>query len=227
VQVLATLRNGVPLAVEKPFGKGRVIAFTTTYAPYWNDIALGPCVLVALRLQAYLGASQRVAEENLVGQPIPLQLDSSVYQQNLRIFAPSDDPTVPIVTERPAEKPSTDAKIYTASIRADETVRGGVYEVWYRTLQGKVVANRFAVNVDPREGNLKTAQPSQLLTDLEPLPVELQFADQYEASLIEQAGFNQSMLIMVILVVLLLLEQIMAYIASFHPARRNNGGGHR
>ena len=55
VRILARLRNRAPLAVEKSFGRGRVIAFLTTYAPYWNDMVLGPSVIVALRLAVVLG----------------------------------------------------------------------------------------------------------------------------------------------------------------------------
>jgi hypothetical protein len=34
--------------------KGRVVVFTSTYAPLWNDLVLGPNALIAYSLQAYL-----------------------------------------------------------------------------------------------------------------------------------------------------------------------------
>lgn len=227
VQVLAKLRNGMPLAIEKQFGRGRVIAMTTTFAPYWNDMSLGPCVLIALRLQAYLGAPRRVTEDHLVGHAIPLQFDSTLYQQNVRIFAPSEDPAVPLVIERLAEKPSTDAKVYSTMIRPDETLRAGVHEVWMRALEGTVRATRYAVNVEPSEGDLTMVDSRQLLAAFDPVPVEVRYADQFETGTIDRAGFNQSTLIMALLILLLLVEQVMAYIASFHPTRRVHEGANR
>ena len=56
VAVIARLRNGAPLAVERTFGEGRVVAFTTTAAPVWNNWAANnPSFVVAIQeLQAYL-----------------------------------------------------------------------------------------------------------------------------------------------------------------------------
>ena len=105
------------------------------------------------------------------------------------------------------------------SIREKETLRSGVYETWGNRVDGSIDAHRFAVNVDPREGDLKQTGMRRLLQNLDPVKAEFRYADQFETSAIEQAGFNQSVLLMVALVILLLGEQIMAYVASFHPAR--------
>ena len=60
VEILARLRNGDPLTVEKRFGDGRVIAFLTTMSPEWNNWAHDPSfVVAALKLQAYLAASNQ------------------------------------------------------------------------------------------------------------------------------------------------------------------------
>ena len=44
VPVLAKLRNGDPLVVERSFGKGRVVVFLTTAAPTWNDWRTTPAM---------------------------------------------------------------------------------------------------------------------------------------------------------------------------------------
>jgi hypothetical protein len=45
------------------------------------------------------------------------------------------------------------------------------------------------------------------------------YADQYESASIEEAGFNQSLLLMSLLVLLLIGEQLLAYATSYHPSR--------
>ena len=59
-RVIARLRNGAPLAVERRFGQGRVVAFLTTAAPVWNNWARNnPSFVVAMQeLQAYLAARE-------------------------------------------------------------------------------------------------------------------------------------------------------------------------
>ncbi len=221
VRVLARLRNRAPLAVEKHFGKGRVIAFTTTYAPYWNDIALGPCVLVALRLQSYLGFSQRVTEQQTVGHEIDVRLDNEKFRQDIRIFAPGEDPSEPVLIERPAVKETNDARSLLASITPRETSRSGIYEMWFNRVDGAGEADRFAVNVDASEGNLAQTPTRDIVTKLDPVSTDIGYADQYETAAIEQSGFNQSLLLMCLLIVLLLGEQILAYVTSYHPSRRS------
>ncbi len=220
VRVVARLRNRAPLVLEKSLGDGRVIAFLTSYAPYWNDIALGPGVLLSLRLQSYLGSRHRTDVSYLVGDSIDLRLDGETYRQDVKIFAPSRNPAAPVIRERPARKQATDSRVFVAELAADETERSGVYEMWLNQVDGTLDARRFAVNVDAREGDLGQTVTATLLSKLDPVNVDLRFVDQYESSVFEQAGFNQSMLLLVLLVLLLFAEQVVAYITSFHPARR-------
>jgi hypothetical protein len=219
VQVLAKLRNQLPLAVEKGFGNGRVLTILTSFAPDWNDLVLGPNVLMALRLQSYLGNAGRTTEDRLVGNRIDLQLDADRYRPDFLIVAPGLEVARPRIIDRLAEKPLADSHTLAASIQSDELGLAGVYEVVKHTLDGNIDAQRYAVNVDSREGNLAMASPNQLVEQLAPIPIEIRAADQFETSSMEQAGYNQSLLLMCILVALLTLEQFVAYLASFHPAR--------
>ncbi len=221
VRVLARLRNRAPLAVEKSFGQGRVITFLTTYAPYWNDIALGPGVILALRLQSHLGFSQRVTDVLTVATEIDVRLDRERYRQDVKVFLPGNDPSAPILIERPAAKQAEDPRFMTASIGADETQRSGIYEMWFNRTDGAINADRFAVNIDAREGNLAQTPTRNIVASLDPVAVDMGYADQYETTAIEQAGFNQSLLLMCLLLLLLFGEQLLAYFTSFHPARRS------
>jgi hypothetical protein len=219
VRVLAQLRNRAPLAVEKTLGQGRVIAFLTTYAPYWNDMVLGPSVIVALRLQSYLGFSRRVSDGRIVKTEIKVPINGEQFRQDVQIFLPTEDPAAPLMIERPAEKQATDARQFVASITPRETQRSGIYELWLHRVDGSIQADRFAVNVEGREGDLAQTTTQDLVANLDPVSVDVGYADQYESAVIEQSGFNQSLFVMGLLILLLLGEQVLAYMNSFHARR--------
>jgi uncharacterized membrane protein len=216
VRILARLRNRAPLAVEKTFGQGRVIAILTTYAPYWNDLVLGPSVIVALRLQSYLGFARRASDGRTVRSPINVPINGEQFRQDFQAFLPTEDPTAPLRVERSAEKQATDARQFVATIAAQETLLSGIYELWFHRVDGSLQADRLAVNVEGREGDLAQTPAQDLVANLDPVRVDVGFADQFESAAIEQAGFNQSLLVMCLLVLLLLGEQLLAYLNSFH-----------
>lgn len=220
VRVPARLRSRAPLAVEKTFGKGRVMAFLTTYAPYWNDITLGPGALLALRLQSHLGAARRTTTEHEVGTNIQLRLDGTTYREDVRLFSPEETPGHWTMGKRVARKPSEDSESLRLDIEPAETARSGIYETWFRHADGSFEADRFAVNVNARESNLAQTSTRDIVSHLDPVPVEIGYADQYETAALAQAGFNQSLLLMVLLVLLLIGEQVLAYFAGYHPSRR-------
>lgn len=222
VRVLARLRSRAPLAVEQTFGDGRVVAFLTTYAPYWNDITLGPGAILALRLHSHLGSSQRVTTDHTVGTEIEMQLDGERYRKDVSVFAPSETRGSWTMTERVADEGDADgpAESLQVEIGPRETVRGGIYETWMRHVDGSFEAERFAVNIDPGESNLAQTATRDLVSNLDPVAVEVGYADQYKTAALDAAGFNQSLLLMVLLILLLIGEQVLAYFASYHPSRR-------
>ena len=97
-RVIARLRNGAPLVVEKRLGEGRVVAFLTPAAPgsaalgRWNNWGRNnpSFVVVMLELQAYL-AQRRDAAQHLVGQRLVIPLDPKQYEPQVRFQVPDDD----------------------------------------------------------------------------------------------------------------------------------------
>ena len=225
VRVLARLRNRAPLAVEKSFGQGRVIAFLTTYAPYWNDMVLGPNVIVALRLQSYLGFARRATDDRTVQRR-----DQGAAQRRAvsarRAGVPAHRGSGGAAGDRTAGRrswPPTRARCV-ATIAPQETERAGIYEMWFHRVDGSIQADRFAVNVEPAKGTWPRHRRQDIVAQLDPVPVDMGYADQYESAAIEQAGFNQSMLLMGLLILLLLGEQVLAYFNSFHAHRGHATG---
>ncbi len=227
VEILARLRNGDPLAVERRLGDGRVIAFLTTLAPEWNNWANDPSFVVAtLKLHAYLASSGQQDDSRVVGSPIALTLNPDKYLNEVSFVAPSPIADETVVVERVAEPVQPDAKVLLATLEranvpSDPNVvdRVGIYEAWTPTREGTFEVQRFALNADPSVGDLALVSGSDLLKRLEPLPIKFRQVDEYAYDLMQQAGYNRSFLLMCLLIALLLGEQLLAYSASYHPAR--------
>ncbi len=212
VRILARLRNGAPLVVEKPFGKGRVIAFTTTAAPQWNNWAKDPSFVIAmLQMQAYL-ANQPLGESSRqVGAPLETPLDPAQYESQVRIIPPMGAEGLPQVVDAAAvpDGPPTASFL--------DTYRQGVYRVQLTKKDASQEERLVAYNVDPTEGNLKLTSREQLTAALDPLHFTYTAADafQYQA---EEAGLNLFQALLYGLLILLVAEQMLAYSASYHPA---------
>jgi hypothetical protein len=90
VNILANLRNGQPLVAEKNFGDGKVITFLTSVAPVWNNWGKGnpSFVVVMLELAASLAGKKRQTDQLLVGNSIPLSVDSAIFELKVEIITP-------------------------------------------------------------------------------------------------------------------------------------------
>jgi len=226
VQVAAFLRNRMPLAVERKFGEGRVMAMLTTLAPDWNNWGNDPSfVVVALKLQSYLASAQRTVESQPVGAPVAIQLEADKYRQDMQFIIPGETPEARLVIDRVAAKSPTNSLVMSAAIgrsslaEEGETDRSGIYEAWPVTTAGEADARRYALNVEPNEGDLATIDSKSLIENLDPIKVEFRHADDVSDEMPGLAGNDRSLLLMCLLICLLLSEQIMGYSASYHPAK--------
>ena len=185
--VLARLRNGAPLVVERSFGKGRVVAFLTTAAPTWNNWARNPSFVVAmLRIAGLLdrpagpgrpAARRRAAGSAVFGRPstsgrsVSSRPQGDAAAAGGRGAAAADGQWL-------ATLPATD--------------RSGFYEARLTNKStGKTESRHWAVNVDAAEGDLRALFGQELAARLQP-EVTYQFlpADTFEASVGQQAGYN-------------------------------------
>lgn len=224
VTVAASLRNGMPLVVERRFGEGRVVAFLTALAPGWNNWGNDPSfVVVALRLQAHLAAGRRDFDARSLGSPLSVVLPAEGYREDFQFVVPGELPDTRQVIDVSASRREGDANEMQVRIGGrlldDATDRSGIYEAWTVRSTGQADVRRFALNVDPDGGDLRLVDPAELLAALEPVRAEYQVAQQYTY---EQAGWGQgqrNLLLLILLVGLLLGEQAVAYSASYHPPR--------
>jgi hypothetical protein len=243
VEIIASLYNGEPMAAARQYGSGRVVAFLTTAAPVWNSWARDDSfALMVLNLQSYLSAPGRADQPLFVGAPVDVQLDATIFQPGLSFFVPTRTATgLPagsgsagegtrprrrrIVTN--AVPPKPDSAVLDAAIgraedgtsRNGETDFSGIYEAWLLRKDNKVETRRFAVNVQPQEGDVAVMESRGLVAALDPVEFELHDAADYQYAVTRKAGSNWTNVLLILLILLLLGEQAMAYSASYHPAR--------
>jgi hypothetical protein len=231
IRVLAQLANRQPLVAERRYGEGRVVAFLSTLAPVWNNWARQPSfIVVALELQAYLDAAQMETVSRLVGTPIDLELSVSDFRPETRFVLPGADADADqrrVLQRSAAPQGEEDAKLMRVSLGraagptggAGETDRSGVYEAWPQRLDATSDVRRFALNVDTRESDLALVNAAQLAEHLDGIAIEIHEPDEVSYASSESSRFSWSQLLLVGLIGLLLGEQVLAYSASYHPAR--------
>jgi len=226
VRVLARLRGGDPLVIEKSVGDGRVVTMLSTLAPVWNNWARQPSFVVfLLQLQSYLGRSQWDEGTRTVGDVLTVELDRRRHAREVTFLTPQESSTkqagriLQLAIASSDENNRALAEIGNAASGTGLTDRVGIYEAWTKRLDGPFDVQRFALNVDPRESNLRLIDNQRLaeIFGTEDVDVvsydELSFAD----SRIQQGGLSHWVL--AILALLLLSEQFLAYLTSYHPTK--------
>jgi hypothetical protein len=212
VRVLATLRNGAPLVIEKSFGKGRVIALLTSASPTWNNWATMRGWGMMLDLEAYLCRENVRLPSRLVGAPLEVTLDPAKYQPQVRFLTPKET-GVPTATIDAAAGPD---KMLHAVLA--ETDRSGYYDAMLTRTDNVADIRRFAYNVDPGEGDLAVLDQTQLAERLKGLKYQFDKVAAFQSAQSESSGDSLRDTILYVLILLLIGEQLLAYSTSYHPA---------
>ena len=227
VHTIASIRSRDPIILERPFGKGRVIACLTTAQPDWNNWATdNSFVVVQLELVKYLARTDHNPERRLVGEPISVTLDPAEYTESVEILTPGDegDRTIrlqaaPEKSDDPSTEPSkTTKQPLRLSARFNDTDEPGVYTV--RLLrQNQVNEDRLiAYNPPPSEGDLVIASTSDLRKRLgSATGVSIQEFGQLDWVEGREAGSEIRQWLIWTLFILLVLEQALAYRLGYHP----------
>jgi hypothetical protein len=81
-----------PLLVEKAFGKGRVMVWTSTISDAWNDLPLDAnYATVVARSTEHIRRNRTQLTTQDVGQPIQYDFDATRYRTGVRLTTPSGD----------------------------------------------------------------------------------------------------------------------------------------
>jgi hypothetical protein len=225
VNVIARLRNGEPLVVEKKFGKGRVIAQLTklssadTKLGRWSNWSVNRAFpVLANELISYLASSRQIDRLHRIGDDLVVTAPEGTYEPLMQFVVPGDGSSRGEV--------SVNATIVDGRLTAklDDVMTSGIYEVLLQPAQGEAETRAYAVNVPPSEGDLGLVERSGLAQQL--AGVDFQFHDAADMALDSQqlAGFHMSDALLAALVAMLLAEQFLAYRASYHATPLQGAG---
>jgi hypothetical protein len=152
--IVLNYADGQPAVMERTWGYGRVVQFSSTADSAWNDLCIRP-IFVPL-IHRTLGALVTRQEENLnmrVGAKLSAVMDAELIGKDLLVKPPGgkgDAVTLRRVT----------ADNGVPLLQFDGTENAGVYEV--RQGDDATPLLRFAAQADPTESNLQELSPLDL-----------------------------------------------------------------
>jgi hypothetical protein len=236
VQIVAKLRNGKPLILDRAFGEGRVMAVMTSLLPTWSSWAQHPTFVVfALRSVGYLGSFKRPEVGVPSGTPWSEEISLQTYLPELEFLVPagSGGTRLPIKSIAKADSAKSEGElelkgVATLSVFAEnlsedlihQLLSPGVIEAWRTDITGNREVHNRSFYAPPSEGDLRKLAPSELIATLRPVSVKHRYAENLANNMLTAGLVNRDNLLMALLIGLLLLEQALAYWASFHPPAR-------
>jgi len=216
-RVIASLRNGAPLVLEREFGKGRVVVFLTTAAPEWNNWARNnPSFVVAmLDMQAFLSRTPQADESYPVGRPLTLRLDPARYANQVRFETPHAG-SLPVAVVDAV--PDGDGRVAAAFT---DTLASGIYRATLARKDGTEEVRGFAYNVEGGEGDLNTVTATELAASLDGVAYNYDRAATFGDTADDLAGYQGGEVVfywlLCAIVLLLIGEQLLAYSTGYHP----------
>jgi len=223
---LATVRGDqdLPLAVENSFGNGRVIAFTTTAGPLWNNWSRNPTFPpVLLLLQDYLASGKFIADDRLVGTLIEIDVPASGYTPNMTALMPNGGDGTRLTSQSRLEvSPQSSDRLVTTvgklipSELARQTDIPGIYDLWFRHTDSSQSVARYGLNVDTSESDMHLASSQEILSNLQSSQPSMVQWDQFNPEPKQKPISPLSRLLLVLLIGILITEQLLAYSTSYH-----------
>lgn len=203
-----------PFLLEKDRGKGRVVLFNTTADQAWSPWPKDPSFLITAQELVRLLAPPATAGRNLaLGEPLEHGINPARYEPIGELHLPGDEQPRQL---HAVPRTGSDALWFSFA----ETDRAGLVQLDLRPRQGSEAAaqERWAVNVDPSEGETARAEPGRIQPALE--GAQLKFLDAgADESLLRATDGSRTELWRSALVAMLLalaLEQVLAWRAAHH-----------
>jgi hypothetical protein len=222
VNILAKLRNGQPLVVEKNFGNGKVITFLTSVAPVWNNWGKGnpSFVIVMLELAAALADSKKETDQLIVGNAIPIAIDSSLFEPQVEIRIPSREGVAEVSVAR-LELVNNDEGL--AKGIFEKTDNAGFYEVQLQKHAETTEKNieLYAVNVLAKEGETALMDLSELANLAKSVNASLESAAGFSTSFEFAANASWSDFVLYVLIIFMMAEIFLA--GRIIPPSKRNG----
>ncbi|GJM23652.1 MAG: membrane protein [Phycisphaerae bacterium] len=198
--------ESTPAIMERTFGRGRVLLFTSTCDLEWNDWARDASYVIGmLEITQHLARAGDANRSTTVGKPLTFALNPSDYepQATLRLPGYPQQEDEDVVASTDGSKGM--------QISWAHTAQAGIYSFELRRRDGRSVARRFAVNVDARESDLSPATEDDLRRSLDGLIVEYIEGVAIETDETEGGRKELWPMLLVAAMSLLMIEQVMAW----------------
>jgi len=154
-----------PALVEKEFGKGRVMMWTTSGDNEWTDLPRSLIYVPLMHeLVRYVVKPDPIDTTRLVGSPITLDFDPTRMQRVAQVVPPAElgGSPLPLGLESiPSRSGDREKKDFV--FRYPRTPLAGIYTVRLKTPLGEDYVRPYAFNVDPAEGDLRLADRKALV----------------------------------------------------------------
>jgi hypothetical protein len=157
VRVLARWNNQVaaPAVVEKLFGAGRVLLWTTAADRSWSDWPTEPSYVLAVREAARaIARTDARFRAFTAGQSLRVRVPASHDISLPAIEVPDGDEPKPLVVATPSDDGQR-GSAREAELSHGDTRRAGLYKMTWRDSVTGAMSQKFAVNPDQRESDLE------------------------------------------------------------------------
>lgn len=196
-----------PLLIHRPFGRGQVLLFSSSADKEWNNLADQPVYVVLLmELVQHVARPSDEADDQLIGEPIRMVIDPASFTPAALLKLPTY-PSTPAV--RVEARPNGDTG--QTVLEWTNTDRPGLYAFDLNKTSGDTVTRQVAVNLDPRESDLRRADRNMLLASMGGLPATYVTADALADRTQAEARHELWPVMLVLLVAVLMLEQALAW----------------
>lgn len=149
-----------PFLVEKSFGLGRVVLFTSSADREWNDLPVNPLYPILLHQSVTYLLRQEHERSFTVGEPLTLSLPREAVQSNVLVRDPTGKDLPLQVAERDGQR----------LVTYSSPEQPGFCEIRYAAGIPPLVA---AVNVEPAESDVRALMGSELTAALRGLPLRI------------------------------------------------------
>lgn len=208
-----------PALVEKGFAEGRVLLFAGPADMEWSNFPLSPLYLALLQeIARYVARPSAPGETRDVPAPIDVAFDATRMRRVASVVPPETRAGGPVDLTL-----FEDPQSHALSFRYDRTETAGVYLLRLSTPEGAPYQRPHARNVDPREGDLRRADPARIVEAAPRSTFERGEAGLREAGEGDRSEFWRPLIQLLLLFAL--LETLLAWRFGHHAARRGMEGG--
>lgn len=153
-RTLLSLDRGDALLVEKPYGKGRVLAVASSANARWTNLPLQPAFVPLMqRLVTYLATQNTAPQYQLCGATLRAAVDSTQEKATFLLMDP---------LSRVHELNSQADEEGNVFVDYHQTFVPGVYELRSKAGSPSEPVKKFAFNLNPAESALATFPPEKV-----------------------------------------------------------------